>query len=607
MNMEKENPKVSIIIPVYNGEKYVNLAIDSALRQTYDNIEVIVVNDGSKDGTDKICRSYGDKIKYISKENGGTSTALNLGIKNMTGDYFSWLSHDDLYYPEKVQTEIEYLRNNKLLYTNTILYSNYSFMDSNGKLLQDMILNSYELNKDSAFSILKGGINGLTLLIPKKAFDDVGLFNTELKCLQDYAKWFDMYKYGYKFIHIKDVLTVTRLHPESSTNTNPRVVSEGNAFWNDTIKSFDDTEKIRLYGSVYNYYNCLFYFFNGGPYNKAVEYCKLKLEEIKNKNKEKINKKVSIILPFDDDISSCIKAINSVLNQTYKNIELVLINNGSHKKIDKILKIVNENKKIINYINLAKKDKKSNVWNKGIKVSTGDYIAFLEQKDSFEKNKVEIQLLEMICSETPISHTSYYNFTENYKTIAYSSYLSGIVNNLVLLDDCISISTVMIDKSYIINNNILFNEMYEPAEEICFYSDIIKNKVLVGIKMPLSNAYNRLISGCNLSKINSVIKYIIDNNKLYENKDEMITLLKTQLNYLDPEGNSNIDYSSSHEKELYRYQYLQSEEWKKVDTMRKKINKLFLRKNRPTYLLDNNALMNSRINRYYNKKYNKNK
>ena len=81
-------PLVSIIIPVYNGEDYIYLAIESALRQTYKNIEIIVINDGSTDNTEKICKKYGNLIKYIKKENGGVSTALNLGIKNMKGSYF---------------------------------------------------------------------------------------------------------------------------------------------------------------------------------------------------------------------------------------------------------------------------------------------------------------------------------------------------------------------------------------------------------------------------------------------------------------------------------------------------------------------------------------
>ena len=106
------NPKVSIIIPVYNGANYVKEAIDSALSQTYDNIEIIVVNDGSNDNgeTEKIIFSYQDKVKYISKKNGGVSSALNAGIRAMTGEYFSWLSHDDMYSPEKVSSQIALLK-----------------------------------------------------------------------------------------------------------------------------------------------------------------------------------------------------------------------------------------------------------------------------------------------------------------------------------------------------------------------------------------------------------------------------------------------------------------------------------------------------------------
>ena len=107
--MKKSNPKVSIIIPVYNGSNYLKDAIDSALAQTYKNLEILVINDGSNDDgkTREIALSYKDKIRYFEKENGGASSAINLGIKEMKGEYFSWLSHDDMYYPNKVERQVE--------------------------------------------------------------------------------------------------------------------------------------------------------------------------------------------------------------------------------------------------------------------------------------------------------------------------------------------------------------------------------------------------------------------------------------------------------------------------------------------------------------------
>ena len=69
-----------------------------------------MINDGSTDHTEAIAKSYGDKIRYFYKENGGVSTALNLGIENMEGEYFAWLSHDDVYYPEKIEKQLHALQ-----------------------------------------------------------------------------------------------------------------------------------------------------------------------------------------------------------------------------------------------------------------------------------------------------------------------------------------------------------------------------------------------------------------------------------------------------------------------------------------------------------------
>ena len=109
------NPLVSIIIPVYNGSNYLEESINSALGQTYNEIEVLVINDGSNDNdlTHNIAVSYQKKIRYFRKQNGGVASALNFGISKMEGDYFSWLSHDDIYKPEKIEKQILFISKNK--------------------------------------------------------------------------------------------------------------------------------------------------------------------------------------------------------------------------------------------------------------------------------------------------------------------------------------------------------------------------------------------------------------------------------------------------------------------------------------------------------------
>lgn len=106
------SPLISIIIPTYNNADVVCDAIDSSLNQSYTNIEVIVVDDGSSDGTQKLLQeSYGDKIKYIHQENKGLSNARNTGILHSSGKYLQFLDADDLIYRNKLSIQVEQLQN----------------------------------------------------------------------------------------------------------------------------------------------------------------------------------------------------------------------------------------------------------------------------------------------------------------------------------------------------------------------------------------------------------------------------------------------------------------------------------------------------------------
>src|SRR3989344_7351377 len=104
-------PKVSIIVPAYNAEKFMKDAIDSALAQTYSNIEVVVLNDGSTDGTAKIIKPYlkDKRIIYFEQSNGGVSRARNKAFELSHGDYITFLDADDIYAPTKVEEEVNFL------------------------------------------------------------------------------------------------------------------------------------------------------------------------------------------------------------------------------------------------------------------------------------------------------------------------------------------------------------------------------------------------------------------------------------------------------------------------------------------------------------------
>ena len=218
-------PLVSIIIPVYNGSDYMREAIDSALSQTYDNVEVIVVNDGSNDGgeTERIAKEYGEHIRYIYKENGGVSTALNTGIKAMKGEYFSWLSHDDVYMPNKVENQIRALAN--LDDKSTLVCCEYINIDKNSNIIENMHtvvspkfgIISWEEMLVRLFTI--GPMHGCSLLIHKSVFENAGLFDETLRYFQDGYMWYKIFMKRYSLLSIPDICVKGRLHDKQLTQT----------------------------------------------------------------------------------------------------------------------------------------------------------------------------------------------------------------------------------------------------------------------------------------------------------------------------------------------------------------------------------------------------
>lgn len=109
-----KKPKVSIIIPLYNQKKYITQAIESTLNQTYRNIEIIVVDDGSTDSPGEIINKFKGKIKlYVHKQNKGPSLARNTGIKNSTGEYLQFLDGDDYLKKDKIEKQLEFMQKTK--------------------------------------------------------------------------------------------------------------------------------------------------------------------------------------------------------------------------------------------------------------------------------------------------------------------------------------------------------------------------------------------------------------------------------------------------------------------------------------------------------------
>jgi hypothetical protein len=210
---------VSVAIPVYNGSNYLREAIDSVLAQTYPNVEILVVNDGSRDegATEEIALSYGNRIRYFLKPNGGVASALNLALKEAKGDYFCWLSHDDIYFIDKVAKEMEKLLS--LQDPKAVVFCHHSIMNSDGKYLYDAPRPpKFSINQAAYQLILSQWLHCCTVLAPKSLYLDNGGFREDLPTTQDYDL---LVKIGleYPFIELPEILLKARSHPEQGSLT----------------------------------------------------------------------------------------------------------------------------------------------------------------------------------------------------------------------------------------------------------------------------------------------------------------------------------------------------------------------------------------------------
>jgi len=179
--------KVSIIIPAYNKAELTVKTVDSVLKQTYPNIEILVVDDGSTDNTREVLSSYQDKIRYIYKENGGASSARNFGIKKAKGEFIGFVDCDDLYARDKVELSVTYLKKNPDF---GYLHTGACFIDEKDEIVGDY---SHPMSQQQGWVsrrlILHNFICNSTVFMRKSALERTGFFDEEIFTPADWDMW----------------------------------------------------------------------------------------------------------------------------------------------------------------------------------------------------------------------------------------------------------------------------------------------------------------------------------------------------------------------------------------------------------------------------------
>lgn len=219
--------KVSIIIPAYNGEKYIYGAIRSALEQTHKNTEVIVVDNVSTDETANICKIFGEKIKYFKNEkNGGIGYNRDRGVKLSTGDYIAFCSQDDVLSSMFVEEMLKHAEPGK------ILYCSYLIIDAAGNVTKQYEPASFDAHDDFCVCCFESAlrqtmfVNFSCVLIPKSVFGRVN-FDPEIRYGEDLDFLLKSMKhFAYKCVPLP--LVKYRVHAGMTTELKWNIIEKNN-------------------------------------------------------------------------------------------------------------------------------------------------------------------------------------------------------------------------------------------------------------------------------------------------------------------------------------------------------------------------------------------
>jgi glycosyltransferase involved in cell wall biosynthesis len=206
--------KVTVLMPAYNVERYIGDAIDSVLRQTFSEFELLIVNDGSADRTEEIIRGFTDpRIVLINQKNQGVSAALNTGLKYARGEYIARFDADDVCYPDRLRLQLEFMEKNP---DYVLIGSDADYMDREGGYLYRYrnIGHSYEeiLSRMETYCPFVHS----TVFYLRDMVLGLGGYNPRAHTFEDWLLWIQLIKKG-KCLNFEIPLISVRLNPESVT------------------------------------------------------------------------------------------------------------------------------------------------------------------------------------------------------------------------------------------------------------------------------------------------------------------------------------------------------------------------------------------------------
>jgi len=367
-------PIITVITVVYNNEATIERCIKSVLEQTYDNIEYIIIDGGSSDGTLDIIKKYQDSIDYfISEPDGGIYYAMNKGIALASGDYLNFMNSDDWFSEKKsISNIIPYINGSKdnIIYGKIMYYKDTTSLHESSYLsIDENILIGHPIPHQAAF-------------IAKKSFNILGNYDTNLTLAADYDWWVRAKVQNIKFINTKEVIAN---FTSGGSNHQSFLLGQIEAIislYNHKVENVNEPLKTSKFADTL----------------KKTDFNELEMTLNKIKHNYNINvllknlliPKISIIVPVYNVSKYLQKCLESIVNQTLKEIEIIIINDCSPDlKDDEIcMEYANKDNRIV-YIKHTKNKGLGGARNTALNIARGEYIWFIDSDDFIDINACE--------------------------------------------------------------------------------------------------------------------------------------------------------------------------------------------------------------------------
>ena len=542
--VQNSNIKISIIVPVYNVENYLHQSLESIINQSYKNIEIICINDGSTDNSLMILKEYEKKdkrIKVISQNNKGLAATKNVGMKVATGDYITFVDSDDFIdlnvYEKCIESIIKY-KPDIVIYQ--ILFEN----SKDQRIIESKIYINDSLSAINNFKVFPSSCNKVF----KKTLLENVYFIEDIKYAEDLL-FRDMIfpkakiivlvpKISYHYRNIR----IGSLENTLKTKTKINALLKGakylfnyykqNKYYEfmeyifekwirniyNSIKSLKKTDSKYIYSiQVLDFFDLSLKNYINVPLSENRKNIINYFKEIKMKGP-----KISVILPFNNNNEKyIIKFLNNILNQSFEDLEIICVKYGNtndsidilneYTKIDKRLVIVYENIKEI-----------GEARNLGILLAKGEYLSFLDINNFFENNffKELIDEIDITHSDILIYRYEIYNQTSDLFYIDNYSYEViwpyKFINYTFLPNNLFDIFGLFIwnklfKLSFIKNNQIFFNNNSESCLLFMDLSMIKTNKISLLDKTLIF--YNKSLND-NIENKKDILGYFDDLIKL---------------------------------------------------------------------------------------------